>query len=437
MPCGVRYIKRMQDLKVCLIAIAKNEAAYLAGWIFHHLFFGFDEIHIWVNDTNDTSHEILKIINLEFSNVKIIDGDDLLKKCQDANENFQLHAYNASIGVARASACSHVMCLDIDELWTPSNFTTSIKEIASAMDCDVVAFPWAVDEASHGTKPFSPPFKQSMSLERGFHVKSLARITDRLIGAYIHSFLVNDGIYCLPSGQPFPIKGNNSYEILKNNYYDNKDFFSEEFFILHLVHKSPIEYIASLSRGRKHANDHSLFKINRVGFKNTAPLVEVRFEFQKLKIYYDEMKIFIGRCGLTELLQAEHQRVLSRGFSNLSVFRQLREYRFKYRRVLRGLNLSDLNKADEERAEVEMHIDSSEFNEGKFLIRGWVYNAGELVRRPAVYVRGVYVDCHYHEYERADVTAVKQYEGKAYGFEIRGEVAANPLISVQDVELLF
>ena len=45
-----------------LIAIAKNEGAYLPQWIYHHFSIGFDEIEIYINDTTDNSIAICEKI---------------------------------------------------------------------------------------------------------------------------------------------------------------------------------------------------------------------------------------------------------------------------------------------------------------------------------------------------------------------------------------
>jgi len=49
-------------MKIKLVAIAKDEAAYLPEWIYHHLHFGFDEIEVYVNFTTDNSYEVLAAI---------------------------------------------------------------------------------------------------------------------------------------------------------------------------------------------------------------------------------------------------------------------------------------------------------------------------------------------------------------------------------------
>ncbi|WP_110648470.1 glycosyltransferase family 2 protein [Salinicola peritrichatus] len=43
--------------KIC--AVAKDEGPYLAEWVFHHLHFGFDRIHVYLNRTSDASAAVL------------------------------------------------------------------------------------------------------------------------------------------------------------------------------------------------------------------------------------------------------------------------------------------------------------------------------------------------------------------------------------------
>lgn len=55
-------------MKIAICAIAKNEELYLDEWINYHLSIGVD--HIFVNDNNDLTHDMLKIDN---SSVTVID----------------------------------------------------------------------------------------------------------------------------------------------------------------------------------------------------------------------------------------------------------------------------------------------------------------------------------------------------------------------------
>ena len=49
------------EFKVKVVAIAKDEGAYIAEWIFHHLYFGFDAIDIYVNRTTDNTCQNLNL----------------------------------------------------------------------------------------------------------------------------------------------------------------------------------------------------------------------------------------------------------------------------------------------------------------------------------------------------------------------------------------
>ena len=53
----------MMEIKIKLVAIAKDEAAYLPQWIFHHLRLGVDSIDVYINDSFDNSIEISRKIN--------------------------------------------------------------------------------------------------------------------------------------------------------------------------------------------------------------------------------------------------------------------------------------------------------------------------------------------------------------------------------------
>ena len=61
------------NFSVRLIAISKDEAAYLPEWIFHHLKVGFDEIQIYVNNTKNNSLDILEKISSKYKQIQIID----------------------------------------------------------------------------------------------------------------------------------------------------------------------------------------------------------------------------------------------------------------------------------------------------------------------------------------------------------------------------
>ena len=79
----------MDKIKIKLVAIAKNEAAYLPQWIFHHLRLGVDSIDIYINGSSDNSVEISRIINSFEPRFKFYESDKYVEKCIKEGKKFQ------------------------------------------------------------------------------------------------------------------------------------------------------------------------------------------------------------------------------------------------------------------------------------------------------------------------------------------------------------
>ena len=90
--------------RIRLCAIAKDEGAYLADWVFHHLHVGFDGIEVWVNGTRDHSVAILTAIRAEHPQVAFRVVDDLLERTLRRSRNFQHVAYAKLAARARRAA---------------------------------------------------------------------------------------------------------------------------------------------------------------------------------------------------------------------------------------------------------------------------------------------------------------------------------------------
>jgi len=133
-------------VRIKVAAIAKDEGAYIPEWIFHHLHFKFDAIEIWVNDTTDSSIEILNRICVNNSNVKYHIADELLLFCQKNKLPFQIEAYKKIFYKSIEEGFTHLIFLDLDELWMPRDFKTGIIEcLESYGEFDAVSFQWHLD----------------------------------------------------------------------------------------------------------------------------------------------------------------------------------------------------------------------------------------------------------------------------------------------------
>src|SRR5690625_7519256 len=81
----------MMRIKLC--AIAKDESAYLFNWVFHHLYFGFDEVEVWLNNITDNSEELCREMARISSQFKYRVADDVVSEEYRRGKMFQIIAY--------------------------------------------------------------------------------------------------------------------------------------------------------------------------------------------------------------------------------------------------------------------------------------------------------------------------------------------------------
>lgn len=241
------------NAKVKIVAIAKDEAAYLPEWIYHHLYFGFDSIDIYVNNTSDNTATLKKQF-FEKLPVNFLDGDVFFNS---NNLHPQQDAYQHGLNQARKDGFSHVLFLDIDEFWTPSNFSSDIKTCIENINADVISFEWVNKIES---EEFSPAFSQRMAGEHHRLVKSLFSTAIDIQKLDIHNIKSENATYALADGKAV-------------NFNDKKQKLSsiskeiKEFFILHRMFRSQLEYVSLLGRGRPTSSRLATnFKNNRNGF---------------------------------------------------------------------------------------------------------------------------------------------------------------------------
>ena len=128
--------------KIKLVAIAKDEAAYLPEWIFHHLYFGFHEIEILITRTTDNTKDLLSKIIDKFPQVSFrkVDWIDTTPPSHFIQYIAYAESYNRA---SNDNSLSHLCFLDIDELWVPSDFKSSISDIVKqALPFDTLSFHW-------------------------------------------------------------------------------------------------------------------------------------------------------------------------------------------------------------------------------------------------------------------------------------------------------
>ncbi|MBH0094987.1 glycosyltransferase family 2 protein [Psychrobacter sp. NZS113] len=261
-----------QNTRIKLFAIAKDEAAYIPQWVHHHFYFGFDEIEIWLNNIEDNSIEVCERLSDTYENFSYKVADDILEECKEKRIHFQEYSYNEVYKRELADKnFTHIFYLDLDEMWTPKDFSTNIKEYLSLYpDKDSISFLWYFDDAGYDRLLFSNAFETKQNLYKNQHVKSLLKITEKVSRVGIHNHSITDGDYILQNGDRFDVHDPKSLDgaivpaELFNKISDNLD----SSFIYHTVFRSQLEYVSTLLRGRKHATIKSAFKDNRWGYKN-------------------------------------------------------------------------------------------------------------------------------------------------------------------------
>lgn len=302
--------------RVKLCAIAKNEGPYLADWVFHHLHFGFAGVEVWVNDTDDGSLRILNRIGDRHPQVSGRKVDRLLEECVASGEVFQHKAYARLAPKARREGYSHVAFLDLDEYWTPKDFVTGIQAfVPDDPEVSVVSFQWALDVPDPGREPFASPYAGEVRLQLDRHVKSLARLDDSVKRYRTHTAGTRRGVTLLVR-EPFPIVDRRAQvggSLLPEEHLVERWSTLPEAFVLHAVHRSPVEYVASLTKGLRQMGLGDEVKTNRRGYVTTeAPVLDLTLPVAARRGYEARRGEFRGGLDIDRLVRGAQRKAVAR-----------------------------------------------------------------------------------------------------------------------------
>ncbi|WP_153913451.1 glycosyltransferase family 2 protein [Shewanella sp. TC10] len=246
------------NYKVKLVAIAKDEAAYLPEWIFHHLYFGFDAIDIYVNNTTDNTEELSELLQ-PLTSVKFINAD---KYFDGTHEKPQESAYLEAMNSTKLEGFTHILFLDIDEFWVPKDFKTSIHECLKLIPSDVISFEWFIKYCEEMS--FSAAFSKKIVGRKGRFVKSIFSLALDVEKLDVHNVHAQGAKYKLADGSDFIFEGRKNGRVSKEYLAGDLN----PFFVVHRMYRSQMEYISLLGRGRPKGEkaNKSIFKDNRDGY---------------------------------------------------------------------------------------------------------------------------------------------------------------------------
>lgn len=303
---------------VKLFAVASNEGAYLAQWIHHHLYFGFDEIEIALNRNTDNSIKILDKINTNHQCVKIKNIDELVNVSLKTGKHFQIESYLHCLASAKQHF-DYVMFLDLDEYWVPKNFSTNINNYISVLpQFDTLSFLWHIDFPEEQV-PFEFPFSMFTRVYKDRHVKSLISTKKNPIVLTAHNAVFESGIAKLADYGDFIINNEESHfnSILSSSQFDQIKDAHDSAYIYHRIFKSQIEYLSSLLRNSPTYVSHEVFKKNRNGYYKSpeTPFIIKNISKNIYKKYFDSWEDFVFKNSLEEdILQAQkitHDRAIT------------------------------------------------------------------------------------------------------------------------------
>ncbi|MGB7800487.1 glycosyltransferase family 2 protein [Buttiauxella sp.] len=286
---------------VRISAIAKDEGAYLVDWIFHHFYFGFDSIDIYINKTTDNSKEICNKLSNKF-NIRVLDGDDFVT---EYGGDFQKHVYEHAYNLAKEEGVTNLLFLDIDEFWTPRNFKTSIHEhLEENSHSDIICYEWGIP--AHDSLPFSTPFSEHQKILKNYHLKSLFKTSIDISVIGIHNVLSERATYVLADGSTPNFDEKNKATIIATDTIGPL----KEVFILHRVARSQVEYVSLLGKGRP-STQNSL-KNNRWGFIRANDGVDFSIIEEHILDYKSKLSSLIDTLHLRKDINEARCFVLER-----------------------------------------------------------------------------------------------------------------------------
>lgn len=281
---------------VAIMAVVKDEAAYIHEWIHHHLYFGASHIFIGINRTTDNTLKVIQKIQEHHKSVYVYDVNwiDWAKDTDSTiNESIQFIAYAYMLDIIRRDFTDIPYCfpLDIDEFWFPKNFEGSLTNwLEKAPYFDTASFYWACQFGDKET--FSKPFANLNARLRG-QIKSIINLKSKLtldrVRAHSPQFKEQDKVIHIDDmGNAFlPKQGLKAV---------SRPTHTPDACILHRMTRSETEYISNLRKGM--LEEDTPIKTNRDGYWNTSADYQLNLRTDAINRYHSSLDNFSAKCGL-------------------------------------------------------------------------------------------------------------------------------------------
>lgn len=321
-----------------MVATAKNEAAYLAEWVHHHLYFGFDPIELHVNRSDDRTEEIARKIAAVEPRLTVYNAD-ALDRARGFRGSIQHAVYDAALPRMRAllRRNDYLCVLDIDEFWTPLDFESSVtKVLCEAGWPRFAGFSWFL--RINDEPPFGPAFPAQLDLRSHRMVKTAFSLDLKVTKMVAHG--------------PVLAKKEPMWSASKTTPRPENVFKTQEpaqtlgpAFILHRFFRSQVEYLAILGRLRPKQNG-KLFKDNRLGYQyliQRSLACSYMPPEQALSNYERSLADFLTKTGAQSNRAEDIRMVRARATAVLQSYLPLpKEERRVWKRQFSGLDIPSL-----------------------------------------------------------------------------------------------
>ena len=300
--------------RVALIAIASNETAYLAQFVFHHLRLGFAPIIIISNNSQDATAEMASHLAASLPDIHHMDGNPW-RRIWKLNE-FQLRAYQMGINLLDGMKFKpdYTMFLDIDEYWTPIGDYLDISEYINQHDApDAFMFNWVLPDNDQA--PFSHPFLENFIGVPHNHMKMLWKYRNPVKILNPHA-VAADGMdrEIVVSGLP----------LIERHATANTPKHPGNAMIVHQMFRSMPEYIAILTRGRPSLDVK--FKTNRWGYRHVNrfhPKIPLTLSPNLVDIWQKDFLCWIDTHKVQELIRNGRKSVLLRALEGIKLYQSI------------------------------------------------------------------------------------------------------------------
>ena len=258
------------------MAAAKDEGPYLAEWCAHHLYFGFDEIEVYLNRTSDNSIDILRALGKKDRRIKYQSCDWVDMLLPECKTQIQHIAYAHAFANAGENGFSHILLSDLDEYWTPTDLKTSVQvHLETLPDHQVVSFPWRFVQGTNSADAES--IANPTPIYWSSHVKSIVHTGARIERMTLHRpILTGHKIRpigsILPDGSKFK-QNSQHYELIES------ELSSVQYpaHVYHAIFRTEDEFLATLARGRPSTQG---LKTNRPGYNFDGKAADQSIEWE-------------------------------------------------------------------------------------------------------------------------------------------------------------